>query len=176
MVAVSTSRLIAIAAGAAVMSGGDSSSSSAQTPAAADVMYHALQIVAKLEETEGCDISLHGAPRLDETTDFWLVAYSGVGAACDDMGAALQRQGLPAEITFFRRPNGDEVKALINRMRASVRRGFPCFIVFQSEPLFDEGSDLWAVRYYGSGETCTDASEELERQGKAYGIAFHRIR
>jgi hypothetical protein len=174
MVAVSASRLIAIAAGAALIS--SSSLSSAQTPPAVDVMYHALQIVAKIEETEGCDISLHGAPRLDEMTDRWLVGYSGVGARCDDVGAALQAQGVPAEITFFRRPNGDEVKALIGKMRASVRRGFPCLIVLKGEPQFDQDADLWAVRYYASGDECDNASGELERQGRALGIAFHRIR
>ena len=139
-------------------------------------MYRALELVAKVEETEGCDISLHGEPRLDELTARWLVAYSGVGATCDDMGAALQREGVPAEITFFRRPNGDEVKPLIGQMRASVRRGFPCQITFNGEPQFDADSDLWNVRYYASGEQCDDASGELERQGKAFRVAFRRIR
>jgi hypothetical protein len=176
MVAVSTSRLIAIVAGAAVVSGSLSSLSRAQTPAGGDVMYHALQIVAMIEETEGCDISLHGAPRLDELTDRWLVAYSGAGERCDDVGAALQAQGVPAEISFFRRPNGDEVKALIGRMRASVRRGFPCLIVLKGDPQFDQDADLWAARYYASGEECDNASGELERQGQAFGIAFRRIR
>ena len=139
-------------------------------------MQDALQIVTKIEETDGCDISLHGTPRLDEMTGRWLVAYSGVGAMCDDTGATLQRVGIPAEIAFFRRPNGDEVKVLIGRMRASVRRGFSCLIVLKGEPQFDEDSDLWAARYYASGEQCDDASGELERQGKAYRIAFRRVR
>lgn len=165
-----------LAVGAAVASGTLASSSAAQTPAAADVMYGALQIAATVEEAGGCDISLHGAPHLDEMTGRWLVAYSGIGAACDEMGAALQRGGMPAEITFFRRPNGDEVKVLINRMRASVRKGFACLLVFNGEPRFDEDSALWIVRYYGSGEHCADASDALERQGTAFRIAFHRIR
>lgn len=139
-------------------------------------MYHALQIVAKVEETPGCDISLHGAPRLDEMTDHWFVAYSGAGAACDDMGAALQREGVPAEITFFRRPNGDEVRVLISGIRASVRRGFPCLVGFAGEPQFDADADLWAVRYYTSGHECDEAGRELERQGKTFGVAFRRIR
>ena len=150
--------------------------SSAQPRDADDVLQDALQIVGKLEETEGCDIALHGTPRLDELTGRWLVAYSGVGAACDDMGATLQQVGMPAEITFFRRPNGDEVKVLIGKMRASVRKGFPCLISLKGEPQFDEDSDLWTVRYYASGEQCGDASGELERQGKAFRIAFRRIR
>jgi hypothetical protein len=169
-----TSRL---ATAAAVVSGSVASFSDAQPPAAAEVMVGALQIVAELEKTPGCDLSLHGEPRLDELTDRWLVAYSGVGAACDDVGAALQREGIPAEITFFRRPNSDEVKALIATMRATVRRGFSgCQIVFNGEPQFDDESALWAVRYYGSGRQCEDASEELERQGRAFRVAFRRIR
>ena len=163
-------------AAAAVVGVSIASSSSAQAPAAADVMQDALQIVTTLEETEGCDISLHGTPRLDELTGQWLVAYSGVGTACDDLGATLQQVGLAAEITFFRRPNGDEVMALIGKMRASVRRGFPCLLALKGEPQLDEDSALWTARYYGSGEHCDDASGELERQGKAFGIAFHRIR
>ena len=163
-----------LAVGAALVSG--VSFSGAQTPAADDVRDGALQLVAAVEQAGGCDISLHGAPRLDEVTGRWLVAYSGVGAACDDSGAALQRAGIPAEIAFFRRPNSDEVKGLINRIRASVRRGFACLIVFKGEPRFDEDSALWIVRYYGSGQHCGDASDVLERQGTELRIAFHRIR
>lgn len=148
----------------------------AQTLAAADVTYRALELVAKIEQTEGCDISLHGEPRLDELTERWLVAYSGVGAACDDRGAALQREGIPAEIAFYRRPNSDEVMPLIGQMRASVRRGFPCQITVNGEPQFDAHSDFWNVRYYASGQQCDDASSELERQGKAFRVVFRRIR
>lgn len=165
-----------IAASVAIGSASIASLSSAQTPAAVEVMQDALQIVTQLEDTEDCDISLLGTPRLDELTGRWLVAYSGVGAVCDDMGATLQQVGMPAEITFFRRPNGDEVKVLIGKMRASVRKGFPCLISLKGEPQFDEDSDLWTARYYASGEQCDDASGELERQGKAYRIAFRRIR
>jgi hypothetical protein len=148
----------------------------AQTPAVNEVMYQALALVAKLEKTEGCDLSLHGAPQLDELTDRWLVAYSGVGAACDDMGAALQREGMAADISFFRRPNSDEVKALLGQMRASVRRGFTCLLVFNGEPQLDDDTDRWTVRYYGSGDQCSEAGEELERQGRAFSISFRRIR
>ena len=150
--------------------------SGAQPPAAADVTYHAMQIVAEVEKTGGCDISLHGTPQLDELGGRWLVGYSGVGAACDEIGATLQREGMTAEIAFFRRPNGDEVKALIGRMRASVRRGFPCLISFKGEPQFAADFDRWSVPYYASGEQCAEASEELERQGKSLGIAFLRTR
>lgn len=169
-----TNRWLAVAA--AVVSGALASFSGAQGPTDADVMVRALQLVATVEQGQGCDISLHGAPRLDEVTARWLVAYSGAGAGCDDAGAALQRQGIPAEITFFRRPNSDEVKVLINRIRASVRRGFACQIVVNGEPRFDEDTSLWTVRYYASGRHCADASDVLEREGTELRIAFFRIR
>ena len=139
-------------------------------------MTLARELVAEVEEAEGCVLSLHGAPKLDELTNRWLVAYAGVGPACDDVGATLQRAGLEAEISFYRRPNDDEVMALIGRMRASVRQGYPCQIAFKGEPQFDDETDLWNVRYYASGQQCGGASEELERQGKALRVAFRRVR
>src|SRR6185503_6191331 len=148
----------------------------AQLPAADDAMTLARELVAKVEQTDGCDLSLHGAPRLDELTNRWLVAYSGVGPACDDLGAALQRVGLEAEISFYRRPNDDEVMAQIGRMRASVRQGYACQIAFKGEPQFDDETDLWNVRYYASGQQCEDASDELERQGKTLRVVFRRVR
>jgi hypothetical protein len=149
---------------------------SAQAPPEADAMTLALELVAGLEQPERCDISLHGAPRLDDLTNRWLVAYSGIGPACDDVGAELQRLGLPAEISFYRRPNDGELMALIGEMRASVRRGYACQIAFKGEPELDGDSDLWTVRYYASGQQCDDASEELERQGKTLRVAFRRVR
>ena len=148
----------------------------AQVLRADEAMTLAGELVAKIEQTQGCDLSLHGAPRLDESTNRWLVAYSGVGPACDDLGAALQRVGLEAEISFYRRPNDDEVMAQIGRMRASVRQGYACQIAFKGEPQFDDETDLWNVRYYASGEQCEDASDELERQGKTLRVAFRRVR
>ena len=148
----------------------------AQLLPADDAMTLALELVAKVEQNEGCDLSLHGAPRRDELTNRWLVAYSGVGPACDDLGAALQRVGLEAEISFYRRPNDDELMALIGRMRASVRQGYGCQIAFKGEPQFDDETDLWNVRYYASGQQCEDASDELERQGKTLRVAFRRVR
>ena len=75
-------------------------------------MTIARELVAKVEQAQGCDLSLLGAPRLDDLTGRWLVAYSGVGPACDDLGAALQREGSEAEISFYRRPNDDELMAV----------------------------------------------------------------
>jgi hypothetical protein len=164
------SRWIELVVGAAIVG-----AASAQTPEA-EVMLSALQIVGTLEETPGCDISLHGTPRLDETTGRWLVGYSGVGAACDDRGEALQRAGVPAEITFFRRPNADEIVALIGTLRAAVRRGYPCQISFRGQPQFNADADLWAVGYYASGQECEGASAALERQGRAFGVGFYRTR
>ena len=48
--------------------------------------------------------------------------------------------------------------------------------MFNGEPRLDDESHLWIVRYYGSGEQCSKAGEELERQGSAFSISFQRIR
>ena len=148
----------------------------AQGPTAADVLQSATEIAATLEGPGQCELSLHGAPVLDELSELWLVAYSGVGPACDDTGARLQREGIAANIAFYRRPNAVEVKALLGEMRASVRRGFDCLIAFRGEPQFDDESSRWTVRYYTSGHQCTDAADELERQGAELRVSFQRIR
>jgi hypothetical protein len=139
-------------------------------------MQSAREIVATLEAPERCNLVLHGTPQLDDLTQRWLVAYSGVGPACDEASAALQRAGLTAEIAFFRRPNSDEIRAEIGKIRTVVRRGFDCLIAFNGEPRFDDESSLWTVRYSTSGYQCSEAGEELERHGKALRVAFQRIR
>jgi hypothetical protein len=162
---------------AAVIGSGIASGAVAQGPTAADVMQSAREIVATLEQGGGCDLAIYGTPQLDDLTRRWLIAYSAaVGPACDETSAALQRVGLTAEIAFFRRPNSDEVRAEIGKIRTVVRRGFDCLIAFNGEPRFDEESSFWTVRYSTSGHQCGDAGEELERQGKALRIAFHRLR
>jgi hypothetical protein len=163
-------------AGAALACVSIASPAGAQLLPADDAMTLARELAAKVEQAEACDLSLHGVPRLDNLTKRWLVAYSGVGPACDDLGAALQRVGLEAEISFYRRPNDAEIMAQIGQMRASVRRGYPCQITFKGEPEFDGDADLWRVPYYASGQQCDDASEELERQGKTLRVAFRRVR
>ena len=150
--------------------------SHAQTYTASEAMERATAIAAELEQAGDCDLALHGSPQLDETSKRWLMAYSGTGSGCDDAGATLQREGAELEITFFRRPNADEVKALIARMRSSVRKGFGCLISFRGEPRFNDESSLWMVRYYTSGQQCEDAGEELERQGRELRVLFHRLR
>ena len=162
--------LLAASVGASLASLAD-----AQGPTAADVLQSATEIVATLENPAECDISLHGEPLRDELTDRWLIAYSGVGPACDDASARLQRVGVEANIAFYRRPNSDEVKQLIGQMRASVRRGYDCLISFRGEPQFDDESSRWSVRYYTSGYQCTEAGEELERKGRELRVSFQRV-
>ena len=162
--------LLAASVGASLASLAD-----AQGPTAADVLQSATEIVATLENPAQCDISLHGEPLLDELTARWLIAYSGVGPACDDASARLQRVGAEANIAFYRRPNSDEVKLLIGQMRASVRRGFDCLISFRGEPQFDDESSRWSVRYYTSGYQCSEAGEELERKGREFRVSFQRV-
>ena len=73
---------------------GHASLAGAQGPTADDVLQSATEIVTVLEGPAQCDLSLHGAPVWDELTERWLIAYSGVGPACDDASARLQRVGL----------------------------------------------------------------------------------
>jgi hypothetical protein len=167
---------MAAAAGAALIGASLVPALHAQTPTADEAMAAAIEIAAELEQRGTCDLSLHGAPQRDEMTGRWLIAYSGVGPACDEAGTALQSLGERADIAFFRRPNADEVQALIGEMRASVRRGFACLIGFRGEPRFDDDSHVWTVRYYASGQQCDDAAEELQRQGRALRISFQRFR
>jgi hypothetical protein len=169
------SRFLELAGCAAAIGASLASPAVAQGPTDADVMQSANGIVAALE-TASCDLSLHGAPQRDELTERWLIAYSGVGAACEEVSAELQREGLATSIVFFRRPNADEVKRLIGMIRASVRRGFGCLISFNGEPRFDDESSVWTVRYYASGQQCEDATDELQRQGRELRVSFQRFR
>jgi hypothetical protein len=169
------SRLLELASCAAAIGVGLSPSAVAQGPTDAGVMQSASEIVAALE-TASCDLSLHGAPQRDELTERWLIAYSGIGPSCDATSAVLQREGLAASISFFRRPNAAEIKQLISMIRASVRRGFGCLISFNGEPRFDDESSVWTVRYYASGQQCEDATDELQRQGRELRVSFQRFR
>jgi hypothetical protein len=126
--------------GGTAVAAGCAARADAQGPTAADVLQSATEIVATLEDPERCDLSLHGTPSLDDLTERWLVAFSGVGTACDETSAALQRAGIEANIAFFRRPSSNEIRALIGTMRAAVRRGFDCTISFSGEPRFDDES------------------------------------
>ena len=166
----------ALLAAITAAAGGLATFCGAQTLTEADVADRAGVLVSTLEESGGCDLSLHGAPRVDEITGRWFMAYSGVGAACDDMSAALQRAGLAMNVAFFRRPNAEELSALVGRMQSSVRRGFHCLIVSKGEPRFDADASVWLVRYYASGNQCEDATAELERQGRELGVLFVRVR
>jgi hypothetical protein len=86
-------RLTEIVASAAVVSGITASSLHAQSLFAPEVLTSATELVAALEAPGGCDLSIHGEPRFDETTERWLIAYSGVGPDCDDTkcGPAARR-------------------------------------------------------------------------------------
>jgi hypothetical protein len=178
MTKTAASRLTGIAAGAVLLCAGIVPVARAQTSAEAEVLARAREVVAKLEDAyaEGCDLSLHGSPQLDEITERWLIAYSGVGPACDDTGTALQREGMAVNIAFYRRPSAEEIMPAIARMRASVRRGFDCLIGFRDEPRFDDESSIWTVRYHASGHQCAEAAAELERQGRELRISFRRFR
>jgi hypothetical protein len=141
----------------------------------AAVAERAALVVATVEAVVECDVSAHGEPRYDEFSERWLVAYSAAGSQCSDVNQALQRDGASLGLMFFRRPNADEVRALIGRIRASVERGFGCRIWLKGEPRFNEDSSFWAAEYLMAGAECSGAGEELQRQGRELGIGFHRV-
>jgi hypothetical protein len=133
--------------------------------------------VPTLEAEIPCDVTLLGEPRFDEPSSQWLVAYTAVGDACDDMSAGLLGQGEPAGVAFYRRPNAEQVKTLIGRTRRTVELAFGCRIELKSEPRFEETSNLWIVEYGSPGGVdCGGAQEELARAGRELGIGFWRRR
>jgi hypothetical protein len=132
--------------------------------------------VPALEAEIACDVTVHGAPRYDDFSSQWLVAYSAAGDACDDMSVRLLRYGEPVGVAFYRRPNAEQVKNLISRTRRTVELAFACRIVLKSEPRFEETSSLWIVEYASpGGADCSGAAGELARAGRELGIAFWRV-
>src|SRR5689334_11322189 len=96
-------------------------------PTSADVRARAETLAAEAERNLTCDLAIHGDPLL-ESDGKWLVAYSAAGEACDKASDALRTRGAALDIVFFRRPNQDEVVALINRIRTTVGTPYGCRI------------------------------------------------
>jgi hypothetical protein len=133
------------------------------------------QATEKILARFACRIVIHGDPRFDGFSGTWLVAYSASGAAdCDAAAAALQQEGEPRGVAFFRRPDRAQVEELISATRASVQAAYGCRISLVDEPRFDESSGTWSVDYLASGPGCDDAAEELGRRGNEQQIRFMR--
>jgi hypothetical protein len=168
------SGLLAIIASCGLTPPAKSQPSLPAQPTAADVRARAEILAAEAQRNLACNLAIHGDPHL-EPDGKWLVAYSAAGEACDAAGDALRARGTALDIVFFRRPNQDEVVVLINRIRGSVSGAFGCRISLRDEPRLDESTSWWTVSYFASGNNCTDATDELSRQGREVMIGFSRV-
>jgi hypothetical protein len=130
------------------------------------------ELVAGIERELDCDITVHGTPRFDESSNAWLVAYSAAGADCDAAAAELADSGRSLGATFYRRPNAAQVRGLVEAIRADVSRAFPCRIMIVGTPRFDEHSAYWSVNYRAAGVDCAEAGRELGRRGRELQITF----
>jgi hypothetical protein len=146
----------------------------AQTDEAAGVAAKAAELIGEVRSEFDCDIAATGVPRFEEFANAWLVAFTAVGAHCDEAAVALMARGRDMGAAFFRRPELSQVKALVMDLRRTVRRGFSCPISIRGEPYLEEGSDYWVVNFVGSGADCNDAAAELERLGESAQIRFLR--
>ena len=82
-----------------------SASLSAQTEEVAHVCESAAALIDDVRAELECDISTTGAPRFDEFSNAWLVAFTAAGPDCDEAAAALTARGRQVGATFYRRPD-----------------------------------------------------------------------
>jgi len=145
--------------------------SSAQTDDAELIQRTAAEIAASVSSSS-CSIVLRGAPRFDGLENTWLVAYMAAGGSCDAASAELRRLGKDSALVFFRRPDSNQVRALITNIRASVQSAFHCPITLRGEPRFDDDSGYWTVTFLASGPACGDVDAALGLLGADYQIRF----
>jgi len=172
--AAARSAWLAVLASCGAVPAASSQPSLPAQPTSADVRARAETLADEAERNRACDLAIHGDPHR-EPDGRWLVAYSASGEACDAAGDALRARGAALDIVFFRRPNRDEVLALINQIRSSVGGAFGCRISIRDEPLLDESTSWWTVAFVAAGNNCGDAADELSRQGREIMIGFARV-
>jgi hypothetical protein len=90
------------------------------------------------------------------------------------IGRGLRNLPEPLRLVFFRRPDADQVRAWIARVRREVGPAFGCPIAIRGEPTFDDATGYWMVTYSAAGPGCDDASEELGRRGEQMQVYFVR--
>ena len=146
----------------------------AETEEEKNVRANAAALIAELRTEFECTIAVTGTPRFDESANAWLIAFTAAGPGCDDAASALMQRGRELGATFFRRPDKEQVNAIVADIRRTLRRGFSCPISTRGEPRLDESSGYWVVDFVGSGADCADATEELGRLGEAAQIRFVR--
>jgi hypothetical protein len=145
---------------------------SAQPDAAGPPRELAAELVRSVESMFECEISIHGEPRSYDLSSGWYVTYSASGDACDAASQALSREGQEHGILFSRRPNLDQLNALVGGMVRSVRSSTGCQINLYGKPRLIEASGQWSVSYVASGVNCDEAGLELARQGAELDILF----
>jgi len=136
----------------------------------------ASDLVTAVERDFACDITVHGAPRFDASSNTWLVAFSATGDDCEAAAGELASRGRLLGAAFYRRPNAGEINGLAQRITADVSRGFHCSVTVRGEPRFDEQSAYWTVAYSALGSDCRDAEQALRESGRELQIVFLPIR
>lgn len=121
-----------------------------------------------------CEISISGKPLFYRFDNKWEIAYFAKGEDCDAAYEALQRRVTPMDVVLFRRPNLEQVSALIADLFRSARSSFDCDLAARGRPTFNEASGQWLVPYVASGHGCDDAAVFLGERGTEMQISFRR--
>jgi hypothetical protein len=145
----------------------------ADTEEEANARVNAAALMAEVGAELECGFAVTGTPRFDEAGNVWLIGFTAAGPDCDNAAAALIARGREMGAVFFRRPDKDQLKAVLADIRRTLRRGFSCPISVRGEPAIDS-SGYWVVNFVGSGGDCTDATAELGRLGEGLQIRFVR--
>lgn len=132
------------------------------------------EIVQSVEAEFACRMTIHGEPHHEDFSRQWAVAYSASGEDCDEASDELRRHGAELDLLFFRKPNRDQLHALLLGMTSSVGAAFGCRIDIRGEPRLDESTGRWFVSYLASGNTCDAASQELGRRGAELDLVLMR--
>jgi hypothetical protein len=130
------------------------------------------ELVRSVAETFDCEISILGEPHAYELSIGWYVAYSAAGEDCDAAGQALNGAGRNDELSFSRRPNLGQLRALVAEMVYAAGSATGCRINVYGEPRLNEATSQWLVTYRASGINCEEAGLELRRRGAELEISF----
>lgn len=137
-----------------------------------DIQSLAEAIADDIEAERSCDVDVIGMPQFDEFSSRWLINFTVAGTECDDLPQYLSQRTESTDIQFVRRPNGDQISAILSDIVRSVSGIFRCHISLDQAPRLNESSGRWMVDYRANGRDCDAATEELHRRGREYAIAF----
>lgn len=119
-----------------------------------------------------CEVTVIGAPKRIALDEGWYVAYTATGADCDAAAAELERRAARLELTYARRPDRAQLRALLTPMLRTARTISGCRLTVHGEPRIDSASAHWFVSYRATGTGCDEAADELRRQGDEFDIIF----